>query len=91
MYERRQPEATLLYQTVQTHWRQFLADIEADGGEAPAFVRDEFEAYFRCGILAHGFFLHVRCKDCGQSRVVGFSCKRRGFCPSCMGDRKSVV
>jgi hypothetical protein len=56
MYERRQPEATLLYQTVQTHWRQFLADIEADGGEAPAFVRDEFEAYFRCGILAHGFF-----------------------------------
>lgn len=68
------------------HWRQFLADIEADGGEIPAFVRDEFEAYLRCGIMAHGF-VHVRCKDCGHGRVVGFSCKRRGFCPSCLGRR----
>mgnify|MGYP001767302558 CR=1 FL=1 len=85
-YARREPETTLLYQTVQTHWRQFLADVEAEGGELPAFVRDEFEAYLRCGILSHGF-LRVRCKDCGHSRVVGFSCKRRGFCPSCMGRR----
>ncbi len=85
-YTRREPETTLLYQTVQAHWRQFLADVEAEGGELPAFVRDEFEAYPRCGILAHGF-LRVRCKDCGHSRVVGFSCKRRGFCPSCMGRR----
>ena len=85
-YARRQPETTLLYKTLQAHWLGFRAAIEADGGELPAFVRDEFEAYFRCGILAHGF-LRVRCKDCGHSRVVGFSCKRRGFCPSCLGRR----
>jgi hypothetical protein len=76
----------LLYQTVQAHERQFFADLEAEGDEVPAFVRDEFEAYLRCGILAHGF-VRVRCKDCGHSRAVAFSCKRRGFCPSCMGRR----
>ena len=85
-YDRHQPETTLLYRTLQAYWLEFLGDIEAGGGELPAFVRDEFEAYFRCGILAHGF-LRVRCNDCGHSRVVGFSCKRRGFCPSCLGRR----
>jgi hypothetical protein len=86
VYARRQPETTLLYKTLQAHWLGFLAEIETDGGELPGFVRDEFQAYFRCGILAHGF-LRVRCNDCGHSRVVGFSCKRRGFCPSCLGRR----
>ena len=81
-----QPETTLLYQTVQAQGLQFLADLEAEGHELPAFVRDEFAAYLRCGILAHGF-VRVRCKDCGESRAVAFSCKRRGFCPSCMGRR----
>ncbi|MBN2527263.1 MAG: transposase zinc-binding domain-containing protein [Deltaproteobacteria bacterium] len=28
-----------------------------------------------------------RCNDCGKSQVVGFSCKGRGFCPSCTGRR----
>jgi hypothetical protein len=43
----------LLYQTVQTHWRQFRSDIERDGDEIPGFLRDEFEAYLRCGILTN--------------------------------------
>ena len=85
-YERHRPESTLLYRTVQEHWSTFLANLEAGGGELPAFVLDEVEAYLRCGIPVHGF-LRVRCKDCGHSRVVAFSCKRRGFCPSCMGRR----
>jgi hypothetical protein len=85
-YARRQPETSLLYRTVQAHWLQFLANIEAEGGELPTFVRDEFEAYLRCGILAHGF-LRVRCKACGFSRAVAFACKHRGFCPSCLGRR----
>jgi ribosomal protein S27E len=32
--------------------------------------------------LAHGF-LRLRCADCAHERLVAFSCKRRGFCPSC--------
>lgn len=42
----------------------------------------EFEAFLECGILAHGF-LRVRCADCAHEKLVAFSCKRRGFCPSC--------
>ncbi|HEY8707891.1 MAG TPA: transposase, partial [Burkholderiaceae bacterium] len=33
-------------------------------------------------MLAHGF-LRLRCGDCGHDKLVAFSCKRRGFCPSC--------
>lgn len=47
---------------------------------------DEVEAFLKCGILAHGF-IRVACDACRESRVVGFACKRRGFCPSCLGRR----
>ena len=46
------------------------------------FVKDECEAFLECGILAYGF-LRVRCADCAHEKLVAFSCKRRGFCPSC--------
>jgi len=39
-----------------------------------------------CDILAHGF-LRLRCADCTHEKLVAFSCKRRGFCPSCGGWR----
>jgi len=45
-------------------------------------VRHKFDAFLDCGILAHGF-LRLRCGDCGHDKLVVFSCKRRGFCPSC--------
>ena len=44
--------------------------------------RSEFDAFLECGILAHGF-LRLRCGDCSHDKLVAFSCKRRGFCPSC--------
>jgi hypothetical protein len=47
----------------------------------PRFVKQEFHAFLRCGILAHGF-LRLHCDRCGFDRLVPFSCKRRGFCPS---------
>ncbi|ARX22851.1 hypothetical protein AM393_28980 (plasmid) [Klebsiella pneumoniae] len=28
-------------------------------------------------------FLRVRCESCHAEHLVAFSCKRRGFCPSC--------
>jgi ribosomal protein S27E len=42
--------------------------------------------HFLCGILAHGF-LRRRCANCAHEKLVTFSCKRRGFCPSCGGRR----
>ncbi|PRP94047.1 putative transposase [Enhygromyxa salina] len=53
-------------------------------------VVDEFDAYLRCGLLEHDL-AHFSCRRCGHSRVVAFSCKRRGFCPSCLGRRMSDV
>jgi hypothetical protein len=50
------------------------------------FVEREIRAYLDCGVLANGF-LRVHCDDCGCDRLVAFSCKGRGFCPSCGGRR----
>ncbi|MCG8556632.1 MAG: transposase zinc-binding domain-containing protein [Proteobacteria bacterium] len=84
-YERRQPEQTLLYQTLAAHWPRFAQRCEEHGG-LPAFVSREFEDYLTCGILEHGC-VTVACRQCDLERLVGFSCKHRGFCPSCCGRR----
>ena len=61
----------------------FFAEVEAaTDASLPQFVKDEFDAFLECGILAHGF-LRLRCADCGHDKLVAFSCKRRGFCISC--------
>jgi hypothetical protein len=52
----------------------------------PAYVQREFYAYLQCGILAHGF-LRLGCDTCKKEVLLAFSCKRRGFCPSCAGRR----
>jgi hypothetical protein len=88
-YTRHRPEETALYRLLAEYWRSFLAEIEAADGSGcglPRFVVDEVEAFLRCGILAHGF-IRVACDGCRASRLVPFSCKRRGFCSSCLGRR----
>ena len=81
-YTRHRPEQILLYQIVQTHTPAFLAELAKRERSLPDYVQREFEAYLACGRLEHGF-LRVRCNDCQAERLVAFSCKRRGFCPSC--------
>ncbi|MBK7062190.1 MAG: transposase zinc-binding domain-containing protein [Rubrivivax sp.] len=48
----------------------------------PQFGKDEFDVILECGILAYGF-PRLRCGDCGHDKLLDFSSKRRGFCPSC--------
>jgi hypothetical protein len=84
-YRRHQPEETALYRCVAEHWGQFRARAEEAGG-LPSFVVRELEEYLRCGRLEHGC-LRLACCRCGFERLVAFSCKRRGFCPSCLGRR----
>lgn len=76
------PERTLLYALVQAHYPDFLARLEAENRPLPAYVREEFEEYLRCGVLDHGF-LRVVCEHCHVERLVAFSSKKRGLCPSC--------
>ena len=88
-YERHRPERTALYRLVQQHAATFIAHTEASTGSAlPRFVKDEFDAFLECGMLAHGF-LRLRCGQCSHDRLLAFSCKRRGFCPSCGARRMS--
>ena len=83
-YRRREPEKTLLHKVVRENWKTFLAEVAArnDGGSLPGHVTAEFERYLACGILGNGF-VRVRCTACGEGLLVAFSCKGRGFCPSC--------
>src|SRR5450631_4685468 len=50
-FERHRPEETVLYTTLQAHWKTFLEELEAeaDTPALPAFVVAEVEAFLRCG------------------------------------------
>ena len=87
-YRRHQPETTALYEVVRDNLETLYGAIE-DGAIAvriPKHARKELEAYLDCGLLCRGF-ARLRCEDCSESLLVAFSCKGRGFCPSCMGRR----
>ena len=76
----------MLYTALLEHLESFLALAEACGRPLPRFVERELRAYLECGLLQFGF-LRIRCNACGHERLVAFSCKGRGFCPSCVGRR----
>ncbi|QIG04740.1 hypothetical protein GTK47_05020 [Proteus sp. ZN5] len=81
-YQSHRPEQTLLYQIVDEYYPAFAALMAEQGKELPGYVQREFEEFLQCGRLEHGF-LRVRCESCHAEHLVAFSCKRRGFCPSC--------
>jgi hypothetical protein len=87
-YAPRNPAASVLYQVVRDHYHTFRAEASQlrDGEGLPRFVDDEFDAFLRCGWHAGGF-ARFRCTSCRAERLVAFSCKGRGFCPSCGGRR----
>jgi len=87
-YRPRDAEHTVLYRVIEEHLDAFLeaARRHADGSPLPEFVEQEFRDFLTCGLLAHGF-ARLRCTDCALERLVPFSCKGRGFCPSCGGRR----
>ena len=92
VYERRRPEETTLYQVVQDNLATLYGAVD-DGALAialPKFVRKELEGYLDCGLLCRGF-ARLRCDGCEETRLVAFSCKGRGFCPSCLGRKMAAT
>lgn len=73
---------------MQSEWATAQSLLAHRERHIPRFCRREVEGFLRCGILAHGF-ARVFCEGCRQDEVVAFSCKGRGFCPSC-GTRRVV-
>ena len=87
-YQRHKPEETDLYKIIEQNLPSFQSHLSNADISLPAFVHDEFRKYLRCGMLKHGF-LRVKCGGCRFEHLVAFSCKLRGFCPSC-GARRMV-
>ena len=78
----------MLHAVIGQHLEAFLQEVSARGDESglPRVVEQEFREFLTCGVLAHGF-TRLRCGDCRFERLLPFSCKGRGFCPSCGGCR----
>ena len=88
LYRRHRPEQTGLYPVIETNLTAFLEYLHEREAALPRFVTDEFKDYLRCGRLEYGF-IRVKCDGCRHEHLVAFSCKRRGFCPSC-GARRMI-
>ncbi|MDR7423627.1 MAG: transposase [Armatimonadota bacterium] len=87
-YQPHDAEHSVLHAVIRGHLEPFLRAV-SDHGEGtglPRFVEQEFRKFLTCGVLARGF-TRLRCADCTFERLVPFSCKGRGFCPSCGGRR----
>jgi len=86
-YQPRDTEHSVLHAVIREHLEPFLREVSDRGdGGLPRFVEQEFREFLTCGVLTHGF-TRLRCADCTFERLPPFSCKRRGFCPSCGGRR----
>lgn len=87
-YQRREPELGTLHQVVRDNIETLFAAVsEGEVAAAlPDFVRKELEAYLDCGLLSRGFAL-LACDSCDERHLRALSCKRRGFCPACLGRR----
>ena len=87
-YRPRDAEHTVLHQVVAEHLEAFLEAVAAagDGAGLPQFVEREFRKFLTCGVAEHGV-ARFRCEGCAREHLVPFSCKGRGWCPSCGGRR----
>ena len=84
-YRPRQPQASVLHRVVRENLLTFLEqgiEHSASGEGYPPYVENELRRYIACGATALGF-ARVKCKACGYERLLPFSCKNRGVCPSC--------
>ena len=92
-YNRRVPELSSLYRVVY-HNREELEykweDLyQRDYGSLRREFLESFDSYLDCGILANGC-ARVQCDACEHSRLIAFSCKGRGICPSCAAKRAHI-
>ena len=89
LYKQRTPKGTVLYEVVKDHLPSYMDRINQDLDQGssqrlPDHVESEFDAYLKYGLLEHGF-VKLSCAVCKSMLLVPLSCKKRGFCPSCVG------
>ncbi len=74
------------YEDVKALWEE---RFERTYGFWRGFVDKVVFRYLDCGILERGF-ARVSCPDCHEEFLLPFSCKCRGFCPSCGAKRAAA-
>ncbi|MBI2840085.1 MAG: transposase zinc-binding domain-containing protein [Acidobacteria bacterium] len=60
--------------------------FQKEYGRWKSVIQRVVERYLACGILTGGF-CRLKCDSSGEEKLPAFSCKRRGFCPSCSARR----
>jgi Transposase zinc-binding domain len=88
VYRPRDAEHTVLHQVIAEHLEAFLGAVAeaGDGAGLPQFVEREFREFLLCGVYEAGV-ARFQCEGCAREHLVPFSCKGRGWCPSCGGRR----
>ena len=78
----------MLHQVIAEHLETFLGAVAeaGDGAGLPRFVEREFREFLLCGVYEAGV-ARFQCEGCGLDHLLPFSCKGRGWCPSCGGRR----
>ncbi|MGH7408949.1 MAG: IS91 family transposase, partial [Candidatus Methylomirabilales bacterium] len=93
VYRPRHPERTSLYRLLEAHLEEYLRcheeRFEPRDGPLRPHVRRVVEAYLECGRLHQGF-ARIRCGNCGEERLLAFSCQTRNVCPSCQAKRAAL-
>ena len=91
VYRPRHPERTVFYQVLFHYFDQFLQEYESrfekEYGFLRPIIKEVVERYLDCGNPRCGF-ARIRCPSCGGERLLMFSCRTRGFCPSCHSKRR---
>jgi ribosomal protein S27E len=91
IYRQHHPEHTVFYRVFFYYFELFLREyenrFEKQYGYFRPVIQDVVEKYLDCGNPMGGF-ARVQCPDCGEERLLMFSCKTRGFCPSCHAKRR---
>jgi len=64
-----------------------LPRFEKEYGYFRPVIQDVVERYLDCGNPMCGF-ARIRCPGCGEERLLMYSCKIRGFCPSYHAKRR---
>jgi ribosomal protein S27E len=79
-----------VYRVVFHHFERFLSEYESRFEKEYVYfrpiVQEVVERYLDCGNPRSGF-ARIRCPDCRAEQLLTFSCKTRGFCPSCHAKR----